>query len=373
MFPFAFKNKSIVGLDLGTTSIKGAELRRSGAKWQLHRIGSLPVSPKAMSNGKIKDKDAVVQVLRDLWSSSRFDSKQVALSVGGPSVIIKKIQVAQMSEMDLEDVIRTESEEHIPFDIAEVYLDFQILGQTEKGMDVLLTACKKELVDIRLEVIREAGLDPVLCDVDLFSVANSFAAFCLPAQDKPSGKKPPPKTPAPDATEKLDVTALVNIGAASLNLAIIANGMPEFTRDHSFGGERMVQEIMQQQETSGEEAELMLRSGTDSRNRPWPAESRELIILPFLEQAGNLIKQSMDFYHASHANHRVAALYLSGGCAMLPEINSKLNSILNIQVKTANPLAALLGKSTPPIQPETAPCYMVALGLATRGEERNHP
>lgn len=372
MFPFGSQYKPIVGLDIGSTAIKAVELRPSGKTWNLHRIGSVPLPPKAVSSGKIKDKEVVVQAIRDLWTQARFTSKRTAISVGGPAVIIKKIQLPLMTELDMEDQISLEAEEHIPFDIEEVFLDFQILNRGEETMEVLLTACKKELVNNRLEAPREAGLDPVLCDLDLFCVTNAFDTFCQTKKDK----QPPPKivktkSPAPektDKTEKTNVTLLVNIGAVNLNIAILANGFPDFTRDHTFGGERMVQEIVQNQEISFEEAEQLLRQGKDAQNRPWPTESREQIVQPFLEQLGGLLKQSMDFYHASHANQQVSELFISGGCAILPETTVSLNAILNIPVQTVNPLTGLLGKSETAIPKGTFPWYMVAMGLALRGD-----
>ncbi|MBF0127082.1 MAG: type IV pilus assembly protein PilM, partial [Magnetococcales bacterium] len=337
---------------------------RRGAKgWSLHRIGSRPLPPKTVTNGKVKDKPALVQAIRELWTEAHFGSKRAAISVGGPSVIIKKIQLPLMTELDMEDQISTEAEEHIPFDIEEVYLDFQILSRSEETMDVLLTACKKELVDNRLEAPREAGLDPVLCDLDIFCVANAFETLCL------TGKKNQPvkKVAAPEKAEKIDATVLVNVGSSHLNLAILANGLPDFTRDHAFGGERMVQEIMQNQNSSNEEAERLIIQGKDSRNRPWPPASREPVINAFLEQMGNLIKQSVEFFNASHPNHRVSGVYLSGGCALLPEALPFLNGLLNLPTHTANPLLGLGGGGTV-LRPESAPWYMVAMGLALRGD-----
>ncbi|MBF0428570.1 MAG: type IV pilus assembly protein PilM [Magnetococcales bacterium] len=366
MFPFDAHHPSIVGLDIGTASIKAVELRRAGKGWNLHRIGFKSLPPKAVTNGKIKDKEIVVQLLRDLWTEARFGSKRVAIAVGGPSVIIKRIQLPLMTELDLEDQISLEAEEHIPFDIEDVYLDFQILGRTGEQMDVLLSACKKELVDNRLEAPREAGLNPVLCDLDLFCVANAFESFCMPTAKKPQAKKTPP----PEKGEKGEATALINIGSAHLNVAIIANGMPDFTRDHAFGSERMVQEIMQNQGISFEAAELLIQQHKESQNSAWPPENRTPIVQSFLDQLGNLVKQSVEFYQTGHTNQAVSTIYLSGGCAILPEMVSTLNEFLNLPVRTANPLAGVHGKIPTTVPAETSPSFMVAMGLAVRGDAK---
>ncbi|MBF0294117.1 MAG: type IV pilus assembly protein PilM [Magnetococcales bacterium] len=365
MFSLGAHHKPTVGLDIGTTSIKAVELRRSGSGWNLHRIGVKPLPPKSVVGGKIKDKATVTQAIRDLWSEARFSGKRAAISVGGASVIIKKIQLPTMTELDLEDQISTEAEEHIPFDIDEVYLDFQILSHGAESMDVLLSACKKEVVDNRLEAPREAGLDPVLCDLDIFCVANAVETLCL------SGKKTQPiKKPAKgEKLEPSPATMLVNAGHTHLNLAVTVNGWPDFTRDHTFGGDKMIQEIIQAHDLSAEEAEHMLIHGRDARDRPWPAASREVVVHAFLEQLSNLVKQSLDFFNAGHPAQKVGELYLSGGCAMLPEAIPFLNRMLNLPVRTANPFARMTGHAgLRALGPERAPEFLVAAGLALRGD-----
>ncbi|MBF0180062.1 MAG: type IV pilus assembly protein PilM [Magnetococcales bacterium] len=365
MFSLGAHHKTTVGLDIGTTSIKAVELRRSGSGWSLHRIGAKPLPPKAMAGGKIKDKATVTQAIRDLWSEARFSSKRAAISVGGSAVIIKKIQLPTMSELDLEDQISTEAEEHIPFDIEEVYLDFQILSHGAENMDVLLSACKKEVVDNRLEAPREAGLDPVLCDLDIFCMANAVETFCL------AGKKTQPiKKPAKgEKPEPAPATMLVNVGHTHLNLAAVVNGWPDFTRDHTFGGDKMIQEIIQGHDVSPEEAEQMLIRGHDARDRPWPTASREVVVHAFLEQLGNLVRQSVDFFNAGHPAQKVGDLYLSGGCALLPEATAFLNRMLNLPVLTANPFSRMGGHAgLKALGPERAPEFLVAAGLALRGD-----
>ncbi len=377
MFPFGANSKSIVGLDIGSHSIKAVELRRAGKGWSPYRMGIKLLPPNVVSGGKIKDNDAMAQLLRDLWSEARFSCKRVSVGVGGPSVIIKKIQLPLMTELDLEDQISLEAEEHIPFDIEEVYLDFQILDQAAETMDVMLTACKRELVDSRLAPLIAAGLNPVVCDLDLFGVVNAFNMFCQPRQKKVSAKKvvfkkgSEKKGGESDSTAVVEVALLVNTGATNLSLAIIANGIPTFTRDHAFGGGRLLQEIMQNQEISLEEAELLVRQGQDSQKRPWVPAARELVVTPFLEQLGGLIRQSVEFYQNSHPNQRVSEVFVSGGSALLAETATNLTTFLNLPVQIVNPLTALGGKGVPDtaktIRAEMLPEFLVAMGLALRG------
>ncbi|MBF0189858.1 MAG: type IV pilus assembly protein PilM [Magnetococcales bacterium] len=366
MIPFASFDKPVVGLDIGTTAIKAVELRRSGRQWSVHRVGWKPLPPKAVAGGKIKEKEIVVQTLRELWAECRFGCKRVAIGVGGPSVIIKRIPLALMSELDLEDQIALEAEEHIPFDIEEVYLDFQILERGAEQMDVMLTACKKELVDNRLEAPREAGLNPVLCDLDLFGMINAFGQFCPAA----AGSHPPKtaKNHKSDPAAKIESTALVNAGASHLSVAILTHGVPEFIRDHAFGGERLLQELQQQNNLSAEEAEQMIRQGHDSQNRPWSPAQRQPMIQAFAEQMSGLIRQSVDFHNASHGNQKVGSVHVSGGCALLPELPARLGELLNLPVHKVNPVSGLHGTVPAALRPDNATGFLVALGLALRGD-----
>ncbi|MBF0271441.1 MAG: type IV pilus assembly protein PilM [Magnetococcales bacterium] len=370
MIPFASFDKPVVGLDIGTTAIKAVELRHSGRQWSVHRVGWKPLPPKAVSGGKIKEKEVVVQTLRELWAESRFGCKRVAIGVGGPSVIIKRIPLALMSELDLEDQIALEAEEHIPFDIEEVYLDFQILERGPEQMDVMLTACKKELVDNRLEAPREAGLNPVLCDLDLFGMINAFGQFCPTAAGAKGLSKAAKakKTDQTAKTDKTEATALVNAGASHLSVAILANGVPEFIRDHAFGGERLLQELQQQNSLGTEEAERMIRLGQDAQNRPWSPTQRQPMVQAFLEQMAGLIRQSVDFHNAAHGNQRVGSVHVAGGCALLPELPTQLGELLNLPVQRVNPLSGLHGTIPAALRPDNATGFLVALGLALRGD-----
>ncbi|MBF0212083.1 MAG: type IV pilus assembly protein PilM [Magnetococcales bacterium] len=371
MFPFGSLDKPIVGLDIGTSAIKAVELRGSGRKWSLHRIGWKALPPKAVTGGKVKDKEVVVQALRELWTEARIGCKRVAIGVGGQSVILKRIPLALMSEMDLEDQLALEAEEHIPFDIEEVYLDFQILERGAEQMEVLLAACKKELVDNRLEATREAGLNPVLCDLDLFSMANAYDIFSAvgdgQVKHKNTGKSKTTAAP-PEKGEKIPATALVNAGASHLSVAILVNGLPESTRDHAFGGERLLQELQQNASCSFEEADRMIRLGTDTQGRPWSAESRDPLVQAFLEQMGTLIRQSMDFHLAGHPNQQITSVQVGGGCAPLAELPDTLESLLNLPVRVITPWSGLHGSLPPQLDPKNAPGYLVALGLALRGD-----
>ncbi|MBF0462070.1 MAG: type IV pilus assembly protein PilM [Magnetococcales bacterium] len=359
-------HRPIVGLDIGSSAIKMAEIQRSGPRWNLLRCGLQPLPPDAVVDGQIKQPDTVTQAIQTLLTTHGVTTKQAAISLGGSSVITKKIQMASLTELELEDQIALEAEEYIPFDIDEVNLDFQILGQNNDTMEILLTACKRELIHGHTEVVRQAGLEPRVCDLDLFCLINAYQAFIQPY--------------AAQTTPGLATVALVNLGATFLNIALVTHqGLPGYIRDHSLGSRQIVQEIKSRLDTTWAEAEqrLIMPEQTPQRHSEqadWHAE----IITPFLEQVVQQIRQAVSFHKTGNPDQPVTAIYLSGGAARLPQVDTLIQERMEIPVYIATPLANLThrmgrGKqksATAPLIAPTDPRFLVALGLALRGERR---
>ncbi|MEO5341508.1 MAG: pilus assembly protein PilM [Magnetococcus sp. MYC-9] len=366
----------VIGLDIGSSAIKVAEIQRSGKQWQLLHSGLQPLAPEVVVDGQIKQPDQVVQAIKELLSANGITTRQAAISLGGSSVITKKIQMAALTELELEDQIALEAEEYIPFDIEEVYLDFQILHQQEGSMEVLLTACKKEVVHSHAEVVRQAGLLPKICDLDLFCLLNAYSIFLQPAR----AVAPPTATPQPASPPGGGSVLLANLGGHFLNIAIVSpQGLPGYIRDHSLGGRQLVQEISSRHELSWAEAEqrLIMPDAGEQRH----SEQRLLLtetIHPFLEQLVQQIRQAVSFHKTGNPEQPVAEVYLSGGCALLPDADSLLGEQLGLPVTIAAPFANLThrrarGKqesAQKALLTKMAPRFMVALGLALRGDYR---
>jgi type IV pilus assembly protein PilM len=215
-----FKSKEIVGIDIGTHSIKVVELKESGKSVHLQSFGLIAVPPQAIVDGAIMDSAAIVESLQRLLREHKIKRKQVAMGLSGLSVIVKKISLPQMSESELEESIHWEAEQYIPFDIDDVNLDFQIIegGATaEEGkMEVLLVAAKKDKIDDYTGLVIQAGLQPVIVDLDSFALQNAYEINyeVTPGQN----------------------VALVNMGAGFTNISVLRSGMTAFTRDISIGG-----------------------------------------------------------------------------------------------------------------------------------------
>ena len=391
----------IVGLDIGSSAIKVAEIRPSGKQWHLFRHGIKSLPPEAVMDGQIKQAEIVTQAIKDLLMETAITTKRVAISLGGPSVITKKIQLAVMTELDLEDQIVLEAEEYIPFDIEDVYLDFQIIGQDDKNMDVLLTACKKDLINSHAQVVRQAGLDPRICDLDLFCIANAYQAFI---------QQPfIPHAVVAGEDAQNGAVVLVNIGSAFLNIAIIHHsGIPGYIRDYSLGGRQVIQDSQTRYDISVSEAEkLVLMAGNlaqslvpDSltqNNSVRDSQHLELvdfqteIVNPFLEKLLQQIQQAIHFHKTGNPDQAVTGIWISGGCALLPDIASFIGDKFGIPVQMADPFLNLLQTSNKRslgygglfankgedvkthirqnLQ-AMAPRFMVALGLALRGDIR---
>ncbi len=350
--PFSFgKSKSIVGLDIGSSSVKIVELVSRSRGVELQHVGVAPLPPEAIVQGAFLNSGAIVDAIARAVEESGIKNKNVATAVSGHSVIVKKISLPMMTRDELEESIRWEAEQYIPFDINEVNLDFQILesGDVEGQMDVLLVAAKKDLIDDYVQVISEAGLTPSVIDVAAFAVENAFEANY-------------------DVNPN-EVVALVNIGAQVVNINIVSQGIPAFTRDVSTGGNVYTEEIQKALSVGWEEAER-LKIGGD------PGEESQEVVPQEVEKAMRSVSEtvlgeisrSLDFFAATAAEARIGRVFLSGGGARVSGLDAAFQGKTNLPVEMLNPLARLVPGSQvdQAFLDEVAPSLGVSVGLALR-------
>ncbi len=349
--PFLSKSRPIVGLDIGSSAVKAVELNVSSKGFEVVNLGMAPLPPEAIVQGAFLNSAAIVESIRDAMSNARIKHKNVAAAVAGHSVIVKKISLPTMTPEELEESIKWEAEQYIPFDVNEVNLDFQILdgGEAEGQMDVLLVAAKKDLIDDYVQVISEAGLVPSVMDVAAFAMENAFEANYETGDD--------------------EVVALVNIGAQVVNISILCNGSPAFTRDISTGGNQYTGEIQKTLSIGFDEAERIKLGGKSS-------EASQDVVPQEVEQAMRAITdtvlgeitRSLDFFSATSAESRIGKIILTGGSSQIPGLADAFKERANVPVEHLNPFErALPNKRFDADYLESmAPFMSVGVGLALR-------
>ena len=350
LFSFG-KSKSIVGLDIGSSCVKAVECAVKSKGIELVKVGVAKLPPEAIVQGAFLNSGAVVSAIQEAIASAGIKSKLVATAVSGHSVIVKKISLPAMSREELDESIRWEAEQYIPFDINEVNLDFQIVegSETEGQMDVLLVAAKKDLIDDYTQVITDAGLQPAVIDVAAFAVENAFHANYESSSD--------------------EVVALVNIGSQVVNINIVSRGAPAFTRDISTGGNAYTEEIQKALSVSWEEAERMKIGGSrHEESQDVVPQEVEDSIRQVTDTVLGEISRSLDFFAATAAESRISRVLLSGGGSQVSGLEAAFQGKTNLPVERLDPLARVVaaGSLDARMLEDLGPGLAVATGLALR-------
>lgn len=346
----ASEGKNLVGVDIGSSSIKLCEIKegRKGDR-TLVRFGYHPLPPETIVDGHIINSGAVVEGLEKLFHKAK--RRNVALRASGHSVIIKKITMPLMTPAELDEQIGWEAEQHIPFDLTEVHIDYQVLHKrTDQGqMDVLLVAAKREEISDLQNLAVEARLKPMVVDLDAFTVQNVFETGY--------------GTPQPNET-----VVLIHVGASLTTVNILSDGTTAFTRDIANGGNAITEEIQRQLSISREEAEAY-KCGGDGRGIV-PKEVPE-IMNQVVEQLAGEVQRSLDFYLATSGDRDISRIAVSGGTANVRALLDAIHHRARVPVESLDPLRVAQpdSKTVDPValQGRTAQA-VVAMGLALRKE-----
>ena len=348
------KGSQLFGLDIGSSSLKMAEVRRSGKGYELLNAGTVPLPPEAIVEGAVMNAPAVVEAILELLEKHKPSTRNVATAVSGHSVIIKKITLPQMSPEELEQSIQWEAEQYIPFNIQDVNLDYQVLSDgkgknAQEGtdqMDVLLVAAKRDLVEDYTSLLREAELRPVLMDVASFAVENMVEVNHAVADE--------------------EIVAVFNIGASITNVNIFRKGGPLFTRDILFGGNQYTEEIQKKAHVSLQEAERRkVAAGDASRAGEVVREA----IAGVTDSLLNELHRSLEFFLASTDGEKIDRVILAGGCSALDGLADKMQDRLGTLVERADPFQSMSfdpNRLDPRYLQEIAPLMGVSVGLAIR-------
>ena len=344
---FISRNRESVGIDIGSSSIKLVQVREQKGIYHLMSVGILPLPAEAIVDNTLMDSSTIVETIKNLVRSLDISAKDAASSISGNAVIIRKIVLPSMTSEELEDQIHWEAEQYIPFDINDVNIDFQILGQDENDpgkMNVLLVASKKDIVNDYIAVFNETGLKLSVIDVDSFAVQNAFEINYDVFPD--------------------EVVALANIGANIMNLNIVKDGVSLFTRDVQTGGSLYTDEIQKQFGVSSEEAERIKISG-DSPDR----EKLQNIFSRLNEALALEMRRSLDFYNSTASEGKISRVILSGGAAKTSMLADTVSQKLGIPVEILHTFQKIKCSEKEfdiDYLGEIAPLVTVAMGLATR-------
>jgi type IV pilus assembly protein PilM len=341
------KSKEIVGIDIGSSSVKLVQLTEQKGIYHLVNVGILPLPSDAIVDNSLMDTTSIVETIKDLTKSLGTKAKEAVCSISGNSVIIRKISLPAMTPEELEDQIAWEAEQYIPFDINDVNLDFEILESdlsSSGKMTILLVASKKEIINEYVAVFNEAGLKLVVIDVDSFAVQNVYEKNYTPSDS--------------------EVVALINIGASIMNLNVVKGGGSLFTRDVQMGGNLYTEEIQRQFSLSSQDAERCKLTG----DYPDTERLRDTIYR-MNETISQEIHRSLDFYNSTAEENKISRIYLSGGGSKVSMLLETLTHRLGLPVELLNPLKNIKYNEKefdPEYLQEIAPLVAVAAGLAMR-------
>jgi type IV pilus assembly protein PilM len=340
---FFRKASEIFGLDIGSSSVKALQLQAAGSSYRLSALGIAPLPPDAIADGTIKDPPTVVEAIRTAVSKAGIRETDTAIAICGRELIIKKVQIPQVPAKEVHDVVQLEAEHHIPFAIDEVFLDYHTVGQHNAQIDLILVAVKKSKVLEYAAVVEEAGLVPIIVDVDSFALGNQFE------RNFPE--------------EQGEAVALIDIGASIMKTNVVRAGSTIFARDIPFGGNNYTQAIAQQLKIPFEQAEAA-KLGRDVGIR-WEA------VVPALEAVSRElsleVQRTFDYFASTAESERIGKIVLAGGCAQLPGLNDYLSSNWGIPVELARPFERI--EVDPAYAEEVTaagPGLAVAVGLALR-------
>jgi len=348
-----FKPKAppLFGMDISSSAVKMVELADAGKSgYRVDRYAIEPLAKDSVIDGNIANLETVAETVRRCWKKLASRTKNVAIALPTAAVITKKIIVpAGLSEQDLEFQVEGEANQYIPFALDEVNLDFQVVGQAPSSpeeVEVLIAASRKEKVEDRVAVAEAAGLKALCMDVESYAMQTAFE---LIRQQLPN--------------EGLDQNvAVVDIGAAIMNITVLRNDQAVYTREQAFGGNQLTQDIARHYGLSQEEAENAKRSGG------LPDSFEAEVLRPFMENAALEIQRAMQFFFTSTQFNSVEHVLLTGGTSTLPGLEDVVSTRVRINTMVANPFANM--SISPRIQLKRlisdAPALMIACGLAMR-------
>ncbi|MET1256304.1 pilus assembly protein PilM [Aliikangiella maris] len=347
---FGSKKTSLVGIDISSTACKLLELGKVGNRYRVESYAVEPLPQDAMADRDIRDPEVIGEALKRVISRSGTNLKHAAVAVAGSSVITKIIQMDKgLSEEEMEKQIEVEADQYIPYPLEEVALDFQILGESEKvpdKVDVLLAASRSENVYSRVDALELAGLTAKVVDVEAYAIERSFRLLANQLPDQGEGQ----------------IIAVADIGATNTSLSVMEDFNTIYTREQTFGGSQLTEEIQRRYGLSFEEAGMAKKQGG------LPDDYEPEVLEPFKEAIIQQISRSLQFFYGSSQYGEVDHIVLAGGCSIIDGLEDMIEERLGTTASIANPFAdmSLSTKVNAQALSSDAPSLVICCGLALR-------
>jgi type IV pilus assembly protein PilM len=385
------KQKSLIGMDIGSNVVKCLRLDLAGERPVITHFAMVDLPPEAIVDGEIMDRELVIQTIRDCGEKAGIPDEPVASAVAGRAVIVKKIVMDKMSEADAREAIFWEAEQHVPFDIDDITLDFQILQEDigANQMELLLVAAKKDMILTHAELIRDAGFRPHVIDVASFANQNAWEYSVDRSVDQILDSIEAPAAGSvdeidddiesfnsadgssdPENDKPSEFVALLDVGGGVTNVHIVKDGVPYFTRDLPIGVSQFTEEFQKQLGLTYATAQSVARGHTEDVD--------EQLVADIVRSVGSEIYQglepSLSYLKTAGEADGIDRIVLSGGGAHLPGLKDFLSESYDVPSEIADPLAWI--EFDPELFPdgdaaELSPLLTVSVGLALREEVRS--
>ncbi|KAB0547759.1 pilus assembly protein PilM [Pseudomonas argentinensis] len=347
---FSKKANTLLGIDISSTSVKLLELSRSGSRYKVEAYAVEPLPANAVVEKNIAELEGVGQALSRVLAKAKTGVRSVSVAVAGSAVITKTVEMeAGLSDDELENQLKLEADQYIPYPLEEVAIDFEVQGISPRNperVEVLLAACRKENVEVREAALALAGLTAKVVDVEAYALERAYDLLA----EQLGGSH-----------DELTV-AVVDIGATMTTLSVLHNGRTIYTREQLFGGRQLTEEIQRRYGLSVDEAGLAKKQGG------LPDDYESEVLQPFKDALVQQVSRSLQFFFAAGQYNDVDYILLAGGTASIPDLDRLIQQKIGTQTLVANPFAdmALSGKVNAGALASDAPALMIACGLAMR-------
>ncbi|WP_341709083.1 pilus assembly protein PilM [Halopseudomonas sp.] len=347
---FKKKANTLLGIDISSTTVKLLELSRSGGRYKVEAYAVEPLPAGAVVEKNIVELEGVGQALEKVLARSKSSLKQGAVAVAGSAVITKVIEMdAGLDPDEMEEQIKIEADQYIPYPLDEVAIDFEVQGVSPRNPareEVLLAACRRENVDIREAALALAGLTAKIVEVEAYSMERA----CELVIGQLDG-----------GDDELTI-AVIDIGATMMTLSVLSGGRTIYTREQLFGGKQLTDEIQRRYGLSQEEAGLAKKQGG------LPDDYEVEVLGPFKDAVVQQVSRSLQFFFAGGQYNDVDYILLAGGTASIPGLDQLVQQKIGTTTLVANPFAnmTLSNKVDAVALSNDAPALMIACGLAMR-------